>query len=116
MLNFSLSIMGNDWIIIAFVALFLLFGTKRMPEVSRKMGKLIGQYNKAKNQAQGGIQKATGYNLSVQGPVGTERQKLEMIARSLGIDMTNKTDDELRNTIASKLDASPSKPNNSTNN
>ena len=44
-----------------------------------------------------------GYNISVQGPVETERQKLETIARSLGIDFSNKTDEELKNLIESKM-------------
>jgi sec-independent protein translocase protein TatA len=37
------------------------------------------------------------------GPVQNERQKLEMIAKSLGIDFLNKSDEELRNIITSKM-------------
>ncbi len=104
MLDFSLTIMGNDWLIIAFVAIVLFLGSKRLPEFSRTIGKVMGKYNKTKNLVQGEFQKTTGgYNLSIQGPVETERQKLEMIAKSLGIDFSNKTDNELRNLISSKV-------------
>jgi len=104
MLDFSLDIIGNEWIIIVFVGIFLFLGTKRLPDATRKIGQILGEYNKTKNLVQNELQKATvGYNLSVQGPVETERQKLETIAKSLGIDCTNKTDEELKSLIASKM-------------
>ena len=109
MLDFSLDIIGNEWIIIAFVAIILFLGTKRLPDASRKIGKIMGEYNKTKNMVQDELQKVTtSYNLSIQGPVETERQKLETIAKSLGIDSSNKTDDELKNMIASKMGNQPS--------
>ena len=104
MLDFSLDIIGNEWIIIAFVAIILFLGTKRLPDASRKIGKIMGEYSKTKNMVQNELQKVTAdYNISVQGPVETERQKIETIAKSLGIDFSNKSDDELKNLIASKL-------------
>lgn len=54
----------------------------------------------------------TGYNINVQGPVQIERQKLEMIAKSLGVDFLNKSDDELRNIIASKMGSTSHDPEN----
>jgi len=102
--DLSLNILGSEWIIIAFVAIILLLGTNRLPDLSRKLGKAVGEYNKTKNTVQSEFQHATtGYNISVQGPVQTERQKLEMIAKSLGVDFLNKSDDELRNIITSKV-------------
>jgi len=113
MLDFSLDIIGNEWIIIAFVAIILFLGTKRLPDASRKIGKIVGEYNKTKNMVQNELQKATtSYNIPVQGPVETERQKLETIAKSLGIDFSNKTDDELKNMIASKMGNPPSHTDN----
>jgi sec-independent protein translocase protein TatA len=102
--DFSLNILGSEWFIIAFVAIVLFLGSKRLPELSRKIGKAVGEYNKTKNMVQNEIQNATtGYNINVQGPVQTERQKLEMTAKSLGIDFLNKSDEELRNIISSKM-------------
>ena len=104
MQDLSLNILGSEWIIIAFVAIVLLLGTNRLPELSRKIGKAVGEYNKTKNTVQSEFQHATtGYNISVQGPVQTERQKLEMIAKLLGIDFLNKSDEELKNIITSKI-------------
>ena len=36
-------------------------------------------------------------------PVENERKKLERIGKSLGVDPKDKTDDELRNLISSKI-------------
>ncbi|HSB57263.1 MAG TPA: twin-arginine translocase TatA/TatE family subunit [Nitrosopumilaceae archaeon] len=102
--DFYLNILGSEWFIIAFVVIVLFLGSKRLPELSKKLGKAVGEYNKAKTMVQNEIQNVTSnYNINVQGPVEIERQKLEMIAKSLGVDFLNKSDDELRNIIASKM-------------
>ena len=95
--------MGSEWIIIIFVALIVLLGTNRLPEVTKKIGKVVGEYNKAKNDVQNQFKDFTNSNLDVSGPVKDERQKLETIAKSLGIDSSNKTEEELRKIISSKI-------------
>jgi sec-independent protein translocase protein TatA len=106
MLDFSLDIIGNEWIIIVFVAIILFLGTKRLPDASRKIGKIWGEYSKTKNMVQNELRKATEYNISIQGPVENERQKLEAMAKSLGINHSNTSDEELKNMIASKMGGS----------
>jgi sec-independent protein translocase protein TatA len=104
MSDFSLNIIGNDWIMIVLVALVLLLGTKRLPDVTKKIAKVMAQYDKTKNMVQEEIQKAKGeFNVNISGPVMSERQKLETLAKSLGINTENKTDDDLRNIVNSKL-------------
>lgn len=107
MLNFSLDILGNEWIIIIFVALVLLLGTKRLPEASRKLAKVMAEYNKTKNIVQDEFQKVKGeFNIPIQGPVVSEREKLETMARSLGIDVANKSDADLQDLINSRIGGS----------
>ncbi|HXU95393.1 MAG TPA: translocase [Candidatus Nitrosotalea sp.] len=104
MSDFSLNIIGNDWIMIVLVALVLLLGTKRLPDMTKKIAKVMAQYDKTKNMVQEEIQKAKGeFNVNISGPVMSERQKLETLAKSLGINTENKTDDDLRNIVNSKL-------------
>jgi len=102
-LEYSLNIMGSEWIIIIFVALLVLLGTNRLPEVSRKLGKVVGEYSKAKNEVQKQFKDFSNINLDITGPVQNERQKLEAIAKSVGIDFEKKSDDELRELISSKI-------------
>lgn len=104
MFNFSLNIIGNDWIMIAIVVLVLLLGTKRLPDITRKIAKLSAQYDKTRNMVQEEIQKAKGeFSVNVSGPVMSEREKLETLAKSLGISAEGKTDDDLRDLVNSKL-------------
>ena len=103
MLEYTLNIIGTEWIIIIFIGLILLFGTKRFPDVAKKLGKLVGEYSNAKNQIQNEMKGTTSKNLQVSGPVKDERKKLEMMASQLGIDYENKTDVELKKIIEGKI-------------
>ena len=102
-MDYWLNIMGSEWIIIIFVALIVLLGTNRLPEVTKKLGKAVGEYKKAKNEMQNQFKDFTNTNLDVSGPVQNERQKLDMIAKSLGINSSNKTEEELRKMISVKI-------------
>ncbi len=103
MLEYALNVAGSEWIIIIFVALVLILGTNKLPEAAKKIGKAVNEYNKAKNGIQEQMKDYTSENLKISGPVENERQKLEMIAKNVGINPENKTDDELRNLISSKI-------------
>lgn len=103
MLDYSLNIVGSEWIIIVFVALIALLGTNRLPDITKKLGRAVGEYNKTKNEIQNQITGTYNANLNVTSPVQNERQKMEFIAKSLGIDFAGKTDEELKKIIASKM-------------
>jgi sec-independent protein translocase protein TatA len=105
---------GSEWAIIILVVLVLIFGTKRLPQVSRTLGKAMGEYEKARQQFRLEVQDATeqtrrdiGFSKipRITGPVATEREKLEMIATSLGIDHAGKSDEELRSLISQRMNA-----------
>ncbi len=107
MFDYALNIIGNDWIMIVLVALVLLLGTKRLPDATKKLARVMAQYDKTKNLVQEEIQKAKGeFNVNISGPVMSERQKLETLAKSLGVNTEGKTDDDLRNMVNSKLGGS----------
>jgi sec-independent protein translocase protein TatA len=109
-----LDIGGSEWAIIILVALVLIFGTKRLPQVSRNLGKAVGEYEKARQQFRQEIEEATEQarrdaGISkiprITGPVATEREKLELIASSLGIDHVGKSDEELKSLISQRMNA-----------
>jgi sec-independent protein translocase protein TatA len=102
---------GSEWIIILLLALYLLFGTKKIPQLTRTIGKAVGEYQKAQELLRSEIEEATRGSENnemhmmdkVNGPVSSEHEKLETIARSLKIDYIGKTDDELRTLISEKV-------------
>jgi sec-independent protein translocase protein TatA len=102
-LEYLLNIIGSEWIIIIFIALILLLGTNRFPEIAKKIGKVVGEYNNAKNKIENEMKDVTKENFEVSGPVKDERKKLEIMANTLGVDFKNKTDDELKKIINNKI-------------
>ncbi len=104
---------SSEWIIIGLLALFLIFGTKQTPQISKTIGKAIGEYHKAQEILRREIQDASGaattnkdlnlMNPRINGPVASEHEKLQTIAKSLGIDYEGKNDDEIRISISNKL-------------
>jgi sec-independent protein translocase protein TatA len=103
MFDYSLNILGSEWIIIVFVALVLILGTKQLPSAARKLGMVVNEFNKAKNEVQNQMKGISNTDLDITGPLETERQKLEMIAKTLGVDVAGKSDEELQKIIAGKM-------------
>jgi sec-independent protein translocase protein TatA len=87
---------GLEWIIIIGLIVVVFFGVRKIPELAKSFGKASAEFQKARIQAKRELQQ-----MQSQGNVG--REKLETIAESLGIDYTNKNDDELRTAIDIEL-------------
>ncbi|MDQ3847930.1 MAG: twin-arginine translocase TatA/TatE family subunit [Thermoproteota archaeon] len=87
---------GLEWVIIIALIVVVFFGVRKIPELARSFGKASAEFQKARIEAKRELQEMKG-----QGNVG--REKLESIADSLGIDYTNKNDDELRAAIEIEL-------------
>ena len=103
MIEFSLNVGGCEWLIIIFVALVLILGTGKLPGTARKLGKAVNEYNKAKNEIQDQMKDVSEESPKISGPVETEREKLEMIAKSAGVKTEGKTDEEIRKNISEKI-------------
>src|SRR4051794_35853373 len=89
---------GMEWIIVIVLIVVVFFGVKKIPELARSFGKATAEYEKARIEAKKELQQ-----LKNQGRDKVGREKLESIADTLGIDYTNKNDDELRAAIDVEL-------------
>ena len=107
----ALNIAGTEWFIIILTIIIVLVPSK-ITSISKTIGKFIGEYEKTKNslieEKNNLINNQSFENQkykgpSIQRPISSEREKLEIIAKSLNLDIENKSDDELRNMIASYL-------------
>ena len=90
---------GLEWVIIIGLIVVVFFGVRKIPELARSFGKASAEFQKARIEAKRELQQ-----MKSEGKIG--REKLETIADSLGIDYTNKNDDELRAAIEIELNKS----------
>jgi sec-independent protein translocase protein TatA len=92
---------GTEWIIIIIIFLVLIFGSKKLPELARSVGKMTTEYEKARIQIRRELEMTKSQEINTS--PNPEREKLEDIANILGIDYSNKRDDELRLAIKSEI-------------
>lgn len=50
MLHYALQIFGTEWIWIVFLIIFLLFGSKKLPELSRALGKAMSEFQRGREE------------------------------------------------------------------
>jgi sec-independent protein translocase protein TatA len=88
-------VIGIEWIIIIVVIVMLFVGVKKIPQLARSFGKASSEFQKSKIEANRELEQ-----LKDRTEVSDiDRDKLETIADTLGIDYSNKNDEELRNAI-----------------
>jgi sec-independent protein translocase protein TatA len=89
----------------------LIFGAKKIPDLARGLGKATTEFEKAKIESKRELSeiKKSGISSSTTNAVAS-REKLESIADTLGIDYTEKDDDQLRSAIETELNKSQNKP------
>ena len=120
---YELNIAGSEWFIIFIVIVIFIF-PKKIGSVSKTIGKFVGEYEKAKGKimdqknmfvSDTSVTAANNHiykGPEIQRPISSEREKLEIIAKSLDINSDNMIDDELRNLISSKLKETKSRETN----
>jgi sec-independent protein translocase protein TatA len=95
---------GIEWlIIIAVIVVILIFGVKKIPQLARSFGKATSEFEKARIEFEKARIEAKKELQQLKSQENVGREKLESIADSLGIDYTNKNDDELRRDIEREI-------------
>ena len=118
---YELNIAGTEWFIIVIVIVIFIFPTK-LAGFSKSIGRLIGEYEKARTKItsqkdmliSNPSTKPARHEYvgpAIHRPISSEREKLELIARSLSIESDNLQDDDLRTQISIKLRESESGTN-----
>jgi len=103
---------GTEWIVIVIViAVVLIFGAKKVPELAKSLGRATSEYEKAKYQAKNELQRIRNPGTA---DIQDNRDKLETVADTLGIKYLDKNDEELRAAIQREIekDKSPIDNNN----
>ncbi len=88
-------ILGQEWIILVVVAVILLFGAKKLPELARSMGRARGEFERGKIEVEKELKEAE--------PSKPDKETLVKVARELGIETEGKTEEEIREAITRKV-------------
>jgi sec-independent protein translocase protein TatA len=92
---------GTEWIIIIVVIGIVIFGAKKVPDIARSFGRATTEYEKAKIEAKNELRRIR--NLPA-GGIQDDREKLEAVADTLGINYSDKNNYELKAAIQSEID------------
>jgi sec-independent protein translocase protein TatA len=92
---------GTEWIVIIVVIAIVIFGAKKIPDIARSFGRATTEYEKAKIEAKNELNRIR--NLPA-GGIQDDREKLESVADTLGINYSNKNNLELRAAIQAEID------------
>jgi sec-independent protein translocase protein TatA len=106
---------GGELIVIGILVIVLLFGAAKVPQLARSFGQAMGEFKKAKREAELDLKK-------FEDTVGSEAQELPKaraktsekkreevnireVARYMGIETEGKTDEELKEEVEAKLES-----------
>jgi sec-independent protein translocase protein TatA len=92
---------GTEWIVIIVVIAIVIFGAKKVPDIARSFGRATTEYEKAKIEAKNELNRIR--NLPA-GGIQDDREKLESVADTLGINYSDKNNFELRAAIQAEID------------
>jgi sec-independent protein translocase protein TatA len=89
----------SELILIMIVALFL-FGPDKIPEIARSLGKAMGEFKKAQIQAENEIKNGM---KQIDTPLIEKDVKIHNLAIEMGLNVENKTTEQLVEEIRAKI-------------
>jgi len=106
---FQMSIGASEWGIIILLVVLVIMGSNGFSGLARLLGRAVGEYDKAREMFRKEKDYSSGESIfpsvvpQIKGPVGTEREKLIIVAKALGIEESELTDDQLRSLISRRI-------------
>ncbi len=89
----------TEVLIIAFIAIILLFGAKKLPELAKSMGRAKGEFERGKMEVEREIREEKAKESKE-----TKKEKdLVKAAKELGIETEGKSEEELRTEIKNTI-------------
>jgi sec-independent protein translocase protein TatA len=108
---FQMNIGASEWGIIILLVVLVIMGSKGFSGLARLLGRAVGEYDKARETFRNEKDfSSSGESIfpssvvpQIKGPVGTESEKLKIVAKALGIEESDLTDDQLRSLISRRI-------------
>jgi len=92
--------LGSEELLLIFAIAILLFGANKLPELARSLGSSMGEFQRAQRETEINLRQ---YKSSIKEPMVT-KNKIQETAEKLGIDIKDKTDDQLLDEIQKLAD------------
>jgi sec-independent protein translocase protein TatA len=94
---------GNEWIVLIILAIILLFGAKKLPELARSIGRASGEFRRGKEEIE---RELRGLSDTSKGPIQpeTQHERLTKIAKELNVPTEGKTAEQLKQDIQKALE------------
>lgn len=103
MFSYVLQIVGTEWMWIIFLVVFLLFGSKKLPELSRAIGKAMGEFQRGREEIERELRLATSIPKPQPLPENLKESppssRLAKAAENIGLESKGKSDEDLRKEI-----------------
>ena len=110
---------GTEWIVIAILIVVLLFGAAKIPQLAKSFGQAMGEFKKARREAElnykkfeesaiGGEEEMPKAKTKAEAKTKGEEVNIKEVAAYMGIDTEGKTEEELKEEVQAKLEASKS--------
>ncbi|MFZ2071165.1 MAG: twin-arginine translocase TatA/TatE family subunit [Halobacteriota archaeon] len=105
----------NEWIIVGIIAVILLFGATKVPQLARSFGQAMGEFKKAKREAELDLknfeesttaEEEAVPKLKAKTKAKTEDLDVREVAAYMGIETEGKTEEELKEEVRAKLESS----------
>ncbi len=91
---------GSSEALLIFLAIIVLFGASKIPELARSLGKATGEFKKAKQETENEL-KSVEKSLKESPPDSTS--KIRKMAKDLDIAVEGKSDEQLLDEIQKKM-------------
>ena len=94
--------LGTQEIVLIFLAVIILFGASKIPELARSLGMATSEFKKGQQEAEKelkNIEKSLKEGANSQ----EDSNKVKQMAKDFGIEVESKTDDELLDEIKEKM-------------
>lgn len=101
-----MAMLGSTEILLIFVAIILLFGASKLPDLARSMGRSMGEFKRGQVEVEKELQSMNAQPSQPVQPYAKEQVELtrvQRMAKNLNIEIAGKSEDQLLSEIEKKL-------------
>ena len=89
-----MGMLGSQEILLIFVAIILLFGASKLPDLARSMGRSMGEFKRGQQEIEHELHAARDGGIAMSSP-DIALTRVQRMAKNLGIDTAGKTEEQL---------------------